>query len=54
LGSVSKVISSPDGKFVFSCGTDGSIFIYNVCEITSEGRIIVGDIKEEGKNYINL
>jgi hypothetical protein len=34
LGSVTQVRSSPDGRYLFSAGEDGTIFIYTVVEPT--------------------
>jgi len=31
-GEVTKLILSPDSRFLFSAGTDGSLFIYQVSE----------------------
>lgn len=38
-GDVSQITVSPDSKFVFSAGTDGSIFIYSVTEYLNELEI---------------
>ena len=55
---VTKIRTSPDGRYVFSSGEDGSIFIFQVSEISSEGQLISakegGDMKEnleEGKAF---
>jgi WD40 repeat protein len=39
-GAVSKILASPDGRFVFSAGADGSIFIYSVTEYANETTIL--------------
>lgn len=55
-GEVTNIKSSPDGRYVFSAGDDGSIFVFQVSEITPDGRIIstkAHDLKksiEEGKD----
>jgi len=36
---VTQVCVSPDAKFVFTGGIDGSIFIYSVTEYTNETEI---------------
>lgn len=33
IGEVSQIIISPDGRYVFSAGSDGSIFIYSVLSL---------------------
>ena len=55
---VTKITTSPDGRYVFSTGDDGSVFIFQVSEISSEGQLISakdgGEIKEnmeEGKAF---
>lgn len=35
---------SPDGRFVFSCGNDGAIFIYSVTEYGNENTILKQEI----------
>jgi len=36
LGEVSKLLLSPDGKFVISAGHDGTIFIMTMTDLSSE------------------
>jgi WD40 repeat protein len=36
----SKILASPDGRFVFSAGADGSIFIYSVTEYANETTFV--------------
>ena len=57
-GEVTKLRTSPDGRYVFSAGEDGSVFIYQVSEISSDGQLISakegGEIKEgmdDGKAF---
>ena len=57
-GEVTKVRTSPDGRYVFTTGDDGSVFIFQVSEISSEGQLISakegGEMKEnveEGKAF---
>lgn len=38
-GEITKIRSSPDGRFVFTCGSDGAIFVYQVSEISQDGGI---------------
>lgn len=38
-GEITKIRCSPDGRFVFTCGADGSVFVFQVCEISQEGQI---------------
>jgi WD40 repeat protein len=40
LGEVVKIIASPDGRYVFSAGADGSIFVYSVTEYINEATIL--------------
>lgn len=35
-GEVVKIVSSPDGRFVFSAGADGVIFVFGVSEFANE------------------
>jgi hypothetical protein len=41
---------SPDGRYVFSAGEDGTVFIFAVSEITTDGDVVTAkstkDIKE--------
>ncbi len=39
MGEVVKILCSPDGRFVFSAGADGTVFVYSVTEYASEGTI---------------
>ena len=39
-GEVTRIRTSPDGRYVFSAGSDGSVFIYQVSEILSDGNLI--------------
>lgn len=57
-GEVTKIKTSPDGRYVFSSGDDGSVFIFQVSEISSEGQLITAkdgaELKEnleEGKAF---
>lgn len=49
---------SPDAKFVFTGGSDGSVFIYSVTEFSSETEIYKPSASEEkkleSKEYRNL
>ncbi len=52
LGETVKILASPDGRFVFSCGGDGTVFVYSVTEYANENSILkqevtVSSIKEE-------
>lgn len=52
IGEVVKIMCSPDGRFVFSAGADGTIFVYSVTEYASEGliykqEVIVTSAKED-------
>jgi WD40 repeat protein len=51
-GEVVKILSSPDGRYVFSAGADGTLFIYSVTELANETTVMkqeitVTTIKEE-------
>lgn len=39
-GEVIKIMASPDGRYVFSAGADGTIFIYSVTEYANEQTIL--------------
>lgn len=52
LGEVTKVLVSPDGRYVFSAGADGTVFVYSVTEYANEQTIVkqevnVTSIKDE-------
>ena len=40
LGDVTKIIASPDGRFVFSAGSDGTVFVYSVTEYGNESTLL--------------
>ncbi|KAL4511618.1 hypothetical protein ABPG72_012463 [Tetrahymena utriculariae] len=42
-GQVSHIIVSKDGRFVFTGGKDGSVFIFKVSELNAEGHSIKAD-----------
>ena len=44
VGKVVKIRSSPDGRYVFSVGNDGNLFIYQVSELSAEGMLITSNI----------
>ena len=44
LGEVIKILVSPDGRFVFSAGADGSIFVYSVTEYANEQTILKQEV----------
>jgi hypothetical protein len=59
MGEVVKIMASPDGRFVFSCGSDGSIFVYSVTEYANEHSILkqevtVSSAKEEQYRLENV
>jgi WD40 repeat protein len=52
IGEVSKLVTSPDGRYVFSSGTDGSIFVFSVTEYANDNTVLkqeiqVSSVKEE-------
>ncbi|EAR88012.2 WD domain, G-beta repeat protein (macronuclear) [Tetrahymena thermophila SB210] len=57
-GQVTQVRSSPDGRYVFSSGEDGSIFIFQVSEISKDLQVLslkMGEVKmdEEAVSKMN-
>ena len=36
-GEVMKIASSPDGRYLFTVGQDGVLFIYSINEVNNEG-----------------
>jgi len=40
LGEVTRILVSPDGRYVFSAGADGSIFVYSVTEYANDQTIV--------------
>jgi len=36
LGEISRLILSPDGKYVISAGSDGTIFLMTMTDLASE------------------
>lgn len=57
-GEVVKILSSPDGRYVFSAGSDGTLFIYSVTELANETtamkqEINITTIKEEANTLNN-
>jgi cilia- and flagella-associated protein 57 len=44
LGEVTKILSSPDGRYVFSAGTDGTVFVYSVTEYANEATMVKQEI----------
>ena len=44
LGEVIKIVASPAGRYVFSCGTDGVLLIYAVTEFI-DGVKMLGNPK---------
>lgn len=52
LGEVTRVLASPDGRYVFSAGQDGTVFIFSVTEYQNESTMVrqeltVSSAKEE-------
>ena len=48
-GEVTQVIVSPDSKFVFTSGNDGTVFVYSVTEYINETDIYKPTAQEEKK-----
>ncbi len=48
-GEVTQVVVSPDSKYVFTTGTDGTIFVYSVTEYLNETEIYKPTALEEKK-----
>lgn len=46
-GEVSKLKVSADGKYVFSGGQDGSIFVHAVQEVLEDGTIIAAGVRQQ-------
>ena len=44
LGEVTKILSSPDGRYVFSAGSDGTVFVYSVTEYANEATMVKQEI----------
>mmetsp|Transcript_11207 Transcript_11207/g.11269 ORF Transcript_11207/g.11269 Transcript_11207/m.11269 type:complete len:231 (+) Transcript_11207:1709-2401(+) len=49
---VVKIVTSPDGRYVFSAGSDGVIFVYSVTEMANESalfkqEVVVSSAKDE-------
>ena len=44
LGETIKLLSSPDGRFVFSAGSDGSLFVFSVTEYANEQTILKQEV----------
>ena len=38
LSSVTKIINSADGRYLFTCGTDGIVFVFNLKEFYGKGK----------------
>jgi WD40 repeat protein len=51
LGEVSRLILSPDGKYVISAGHDGTIFLMTMTDLASEP--IPGLVSPPPKDTIN-
>lgn len=47
IGEVNRVRVSVDGRYVFSAGEDGILFIFQVSEITSQGDVITAKSAEQ-------
>lgn len=52
LGEVTRILMSPDGRYVFTSGTDGVVFVFSVTEYANETTILkqeinVTSVKEE-------
>lgn len=44
LGEVTRILVSPDGRYVFSAGADGTIFVYSVTEYANDQTIVKQEI----------
>ncbi len=44
LGEVTKVLMSPDGRYVFSSGADGTVFVFSVTEYANDSTILKQEI----------
>lgn len=51
-GEVTKIRCSPDGRYVFSVGSDGSVFVFQVSEISQEGQVYSSKTGGEAREAI--
>ncbi|CAD8162078.1 unnamed protein product [Paramecium pentaurelia] len=52
-GEITRIKCSPDGRYVFSTGTDGVLFIYQVSEISNDGQIYASKTGAEAKEQMD-
>lgn len=48
-GEVTKIRCSPDGRYVFTAGSDGSVFIFSVSEMQNDGQVYGSKTGAEAK-----
>lgn len=51
-GEVTRIRCSPDGRYVFTCGSDGAIFVFIVSEVSNEGQIYSSKTGGEAREAI--
>ena len=44
LGEVTNILVSADGRYVFSAGQDGTVFVYSVTEYANEHTVLKSDV----------
>lgn len=48
LGEVTRVLTSPDGRYVFSAGADGTVFVFSVTEYQNEATMVRQELSVPG------
>jgi hypothetical protein len=51
-GEITKIRCSPDGRYVFTCGADGAVFVFQVSEVSNEGQIFASKAGGEAREAI--
>lgn len=46
-GSVTQIKTSPDSKYLISCGEDGCIFVFALTQIDSHNHIVETKVTDE-------
>jgi WD40 repeat protein len=56
-GEVTKIVVSPDGRHIFSSGSDGTVFIYSITEFADEKNVMKGigaGDEEKGEDQMSM
>lgn len=47
-----KILSSPDGRYIYSAGSDGVVFVYAVTEMVSENVPMKNEVSLEKQDEV--